>query len=149
MSKQVRWKEPEFEQKTISPEPLEMVSTELHFGERHSAQSQSVNLKSDGSRVTVCVCDTDFDATSDGEQVRLVLKPPLELLLDQMTLDPWADFDAQLEQEVHTWTLSANDPCVTAIVLPDAQAEIRFWFNCVAFPPVVKTAHADITFQTE
>jgi hypothetical protein len=153
MSKQVRWKEPECEVKTISPEPLQMVSTELHFGARHSAQSQSVNLNSDGSRVTVRVCGTDIEVCSHGDQVVLILKTPLgsmEHLLAQMTIGENLDHHLEFEpQEVHTWTVSVNDPAVTAIFLPDSQLEVRFWFNCVAFPPVVKTAHAETTFMIE
>jgi hypothetical protein len=113
MSKQVRWKEPECEVKTISPEPLQMVSTELHFGARHSAQSQSVNLNSDGSRVTVRVCGTDIEVCSNGDQVVLILKTPLgsmEHLLAQMTIGENLDHHLEFEpQEVHTWTVSAND----------------------------------------
>ena len=147
MSKQVRWRDPEVEVKTISYEPLQMVSTELHFGARHSAQSQSVILTSDGSRATMSVCGTDLDATSNGDQVVLSLKTSCsaEQWFAQMAIGADSDNHESEQEEVQTWTLSANDADVTAIYFPDSHLEARFWFDCVAFPPVVKTVHAETT----
>lgn len=76
----------------------------------------------------------------------------LRFVKDCETLSRIWNLDVETAKEVRTWTLSQKDPGVTAIFMRDWRnsgcecAEVRFWFSCVAMPPLIKTFEAHVAW---
>lgn len=77
IGKNVSWKVPEFEVKTIEVEPIEAAPNELHFKVYKAESARIVDLPSDGCHTVVSLFGHELRVETKGVQTLLVLKTPV------------------------------------------------------------------------